>query len=156
MSDTLSAAQLREIHQALIEIVSAMNRPQRDEALVREAGVSLDRALFKLLVAVERLGPIGVVELADRVGLDYTTISRQIAKLDELGFVARRRNASDRRVREAVITDQGKAMTDKIDAARVRMSGAVFEDWTEEDISHFVRLISRFAEAFREKPKEGT
>ena len=156
MSNTLSAAQLREIHQALIEIVSAMNRPQRDEALVREAGVPLDRALFKLLVAVERLGPIGVVELADRVGLDYTTISRQMARLDELGFVARRRNASDRRVREAVITDQGKAMTDKIDAARLRMSRAIFDNWTEEDISHFVRLISRFAEAFREKPKEGT
>jgi len=58
---------LRELHGALLEIVGVMNRPQRDEAMIREAGIALDRALFPLLVLVERLGPIGVVELADRV-----------------------------------------------------------------------------------------
>ena len=62
------SAQLRDLHGSLVEIVGVMNRPQRDEAMVREAGISLDRALFPLLVLVERLGPIGVVELADRVG----------------------------------------------------------------------------------------
>ena len=39
-----------------------------DEAMVREAGISLDRALFPLLVLVERVGPIGVVELAEGYG----------------------------------------------------------------------------------------
>lgn len=154
MQDSHRSAQLRQLHQALIEIVNALNRPQRDDELVREAGVSLDRALFKLLVAVERLGPIGVVELANRVGLDYTTVSRQMARLDELGLVARQGSASDGRVREAVVTEDGKAMTDRIDAARERMSRAVFDSWSEEDLSSFVRLISRFAEGFREDPKE--
>lgn len=129
-----------------------MNRPQQDEALVREAGVTLDRALFKLLVAVDRLGPIGVVELADRVGLDYTTISRQIAKLDELGLVARRGSAKDRRVREAVITSPGKEITDKIDSARERMSRELFDNWDEQDIADLVRLMSRLAAAFRAVP----
>lgn len=39
-----------------------MNRPQRDEAMIREAGIGLDRALFPLLVLIEKRGPIGVVE----------------------------------------------------------------------------------------------
>ena len=38
---------LRDLHGALIEIVSAMNRPQRDDDLMQEAGVTLDRALFR-------------------------------------------------------------------------------------------------------------
>ncbi len=46
----------------MLDIVAVMNRPQRDDALIREAGISLDRALFPLLVSVERFGPIGVVE----------------------------------------------------------------------------------------------
>ena len=77
-------------HEALIDIVSVINRPQRDEMFVREAGIPLDRALFPLLVVIERRGPIGVVELADRVGRDYTTVSRQVAKLESLGLVERR------------------------------------------------------------------
>ncbi|WP_368670236.1 MarR family winged helix-turn-helix transcriptional regulator [Pseudomonas gingeri] len=139
-------AQIRELHGALVEIVGVMNRPQRDEAMVREAGIALDRALFPLLVLVERLGPIGVVELADRVGRDYTTVSRQVAKLDSLGLVERQENANDRRVREAVITAKGKAMTDRIDAARERMGQGIFATWEHQDVADLVRLIRRFAD----------
>jgi DNA-binding MarR family transcriptional regulator len=78
---------LRQLHAALLDIVTVMTRPQRDEALTRAAGIPLDRALFPLLVAIERFGPIGIVEMADRVGRDYTTVSRQVAKLESLGLV---------------------------------------------------------------------
>lgn len=61
---------LRVLYGARINIVGAINRPQHDETMVREAGISLGRALFPLLVGIERLGPIGVVDLADRVGCD--------------------------------------------------------------------------------------
>ena len=104
---------------------------------------------------VERLGPIGVVELADRVGLAYTTVSRQIAKLESLGLVARQGSTTDRRVREAVISEAGKALTDKIDAARERMSLEILETWDEQDFADLVRLMCRFAEAFRDTPKGG-
>ncbi|QEN87246.1 winged helix-turn-helix transcriptional regulator [Labrys sp. KNU-23] len=137
---------LRELHGALIDIVSVMNRPQRDEAMVRAAGISLDRALFPLLVMVERLGPIGVVELADRVGRDYTTVSRQVAKLESLGLVDRQGSVADRRIREATITAKGKAMTDLVDAAREKMGRAIFAEWDESDVSELVRLMRRFAD----------
>lgn len=123
-----------------------MNRPQRDEAMVREAGISLDRALFPLLVMVERLGPIGVVDLADRVGRDYTTVSRQVAKLETLGLIDRQGSAADRRVREATITPKGKAMTDLVDGARERMGRAIFANWNQRDIEELVRLMRNFAD----------
>ncbi|WP_191486922.1 MarR family winged helix-turn-helix transcriptional regulator [Pseudomonas sp. FEN] len=139
-------AQLRELHGALVEIVGVMNRPQRDEAMVREAGIALDRALFPLLVLVERLGPIGVVELADRVGRDYTTVSRQVAKLESLGLVNRQESASDRRVRETVIAQKGKAMTDRIDEARERIGQAIFATWQPQEVADLVRLMRKFAD----------
>src|SRR5215470_15501508 len=110
--------QIRALHEALIDIVSVMNRPQRDEMMVREAGISLDRALFPLLVVIERRGPIGVVDLADRVGRDYTTVSRQVARLESLGLVERQAAATDRRVSQATVTAKGKAMTVAVDKAR--------------------------------------
>jgi DNA-binding MarR family transcriptional regulator len=152
--NTLTSIALRELHGALIDIVSVMNRPQRDEAMVREAGIALDRALFPLLVMVERLGPIGIVDLAERVGRDYTTVSRQITKLEDLGLVERRASMTDRRVREAAITGNGKALTDKIDVAREAMARMIFGEWPEQDVGDLIRLMRRFADAVKDEPEE--
>jgi DNA-binding MarR family transcriptional regulator len=141
------SGQLRELHGSVLDIVATMNRPQRDEMLIREAGIRLDRALFPLLVGIERFGPIGVVELADRVGRDYTTVSRQVAKLESLALVTRQESMADRRVREASIAPEGKAMTDRIDAARERIVRAAFADWEAPDFDALVRLMRRFADA---------
>ena len=153
VKNTHISRQIRELHGALIEIVSLMNRPQRDETLVQEAGIALDRALFPLLVGIERLGPIGIVELADRAGRDYTTVSRQVAKLETLGLVERRQSAADRRVNEAAVTPKGKAMTDKIDAARERMALAVFANWDSHEVDELVRLMRKFADAMGNEPE---
>jgi DNA-binding MarR family transcriptional regulator len=152
VQNTHISAQLRELHGAVMDIVGAMNRPQRDEALMREAGIPLDRALFPLLVSIERFGPIGVVELADRVGRDYTTVSRQVAKLEVLGLVERQENSADRRVREAVVSVKGKAMTERVDAARDRIGRAIFKTWDARDIDELARLMRKFADAMKEDP----
>lgn len=154
MHNTLTSQLLRDLHGSLIDIVSVMNRPQRDAVMVREAGIALDRALFPLLVMVERLGPIGIVDLADRVGRDYTTVSRQVTKLEGLGFVERRSTATDGRVREAVITASGKALTDKIDVTREAMARTIFADWADQDVTDLVRLMRRFADAVQNDPAE--
>jgi len=152
VQNTHISARLRELHGAVLDIVGAMNRPQRDDALIEEAGIPLDRALFPLLVSVERLGPIGIVELADRIGRDYTTVSRQIAKLESLGLVERRENPADRRVREAAVSRKGKAMTGRIDAARDRIGRAVFAAWDPRDVDDLARLVRKFADAMNDAP----
>lgn len=151
VQNTHIRSQLRQLHGALLEIVGVMNRPQNDERMVREAGIALDRALFPLLVGIERFGPIGVVEIAERVGRDYTTVSRQVAKLESLGLVKRQENSADRRVKEAVITPKGKAMTDLVDAARERIGLTIFQTWDTEEVAAFVRLMSKFADAVKER-----
>jgi len=145
---------LRELHGAVIDIVGVMNQPQRDHALLHEAGVALDRALFPLLVLVERLGPIGVVELADHAGRDYTTVSRQVGKLESLSLARRRENAADRRVRQVAVTAAGKKMTARIDAARERLGSAIFETWNRQDLQSLARLLRRFADAIKAAPAD--
>ena len=152
VQNTRISEQIRVLHSAMIDIVGVMNRPQRDEALIRAAGIKLDRALFPLLIGIERLGPIGVVELADRAGRDHTTVSRQVAKLESLGLVKRQESTADRRVREAVVTPQGKAMTHRVDQARERIGRAIFESWDQKDIADLVRLLRRFADALLDPP----
>jgi len=146
VQNTHIGRQLRDLHAAMLDLVSLMNQPQRDATLLAAAGIPLDRALFPLLVGIERRGPIGVVDLADSVGRDYTTVSRQVAKLESLGLVARRGRPADRRVREATVTPAGKAMTDRLDAARERLGRAIFATWETHDIDELARLMRKFAD----------
>lgn len=156
MQDTHMSARMKALHGALVSIASVMNRPRNDERLIAAAGIKLDQALFRLLVVIERLGPIGVVDLAERLGRDYTTVSRQLAKLEGMELVTRRGNAQDRRIREALIAPKGKAMADCLDAARERMANKIFGDWPEEDVADLVRLMTRFAAALERLESPGS
>jgi DNA-binding MarR family transcriptional regulator len=147
--------EIRELHRTLVDLVGLMNRPQRDSALLQEAGVSLDRALFPLLIVIEHKGPIGVVELSELVGRDYTTVSRQVTKLRGLGLINRRPSKTDSRMRELSITAKGKDMTSAIDAARERMATALFAKWSKRDLQELARLMRRFADDFRSLPAPG-
>lgn len=138
-------AELRDIHAAMMDLVGFLNRPQADDVLLREAGVSLDRALFPLLVRIERKGPIGVVDLADHAGRDHSVVSRQVAKLESLGLVERRPGA-DKRVREAVVTEKGRELTDALDAARQRLVGPMLDKWSAQDRRDLARLLRRFVD----------
>lgn len=146
VQDTHISERFGELHAALLSIVDAMNRPENDKRLIGEASISLDRALFPLLVRIARLGPIGVVDLAARVGRDYTTVSRQVAKLQSIGLVKRQAGSDDRRVHESVVTAEGKAMIDALDAARERLARTFFSKWNKRDFEELVRLVVRFAE----------
>jgi len=138
--------ELLQLREALLDITGVLNRPQPDSALIALAGVDLDRALFPLLVRVERRGPLGIGELADLCGRDYTTVSRQIAKLESLGLVGRQVNARDARIKEAVITEPGRVMTRALDRAREKVMTSVLADWDKTDVVDLARLLRRLAD----------
>lgn len=146
--NTRKTSTFDDLHDTLLALVGAFNRPQRDEIMIKNSGIKLDRALFPLLVLVGRFGPMGVGELADRVGRDYTTVSRQIAKLEQTGLARRQKNEKDKRINEAVITPEGKVMTDKIDQMRARIYGSIFQNWPNDESVELERLLKKFMNDF--------
>jgi DNA-binding MarR family transcriptional regulator len=138
--------EVRQLHNTLIDLVGFMNRPQRDTALIQEAGISLDRALFPLLMGIQRHGPVGIVELAELAGRDHTTVSRQVAKLESLGLITRQSSKADKRIRAAVISAKGREMAAALDQARERLATEVLANWTKKDLQDLVRLMRRFAD----------
>jgi DNA-binding MarR family transcriptional regulator len=86
------------------------------------------------------------------VGRDYTTVSRQIAKLDGLGLIHRRLSKTDSRVREAIIALKGKEMAGAIDSARERMATMLFAKWSQSDLQDLARLMRRFADDLQSLP----
>jgi DNA-binding MarR family transcriptional regulator len=136
---------LLQLREALLDLTGVLNRPQPDAALIAMAGVDLDRALFPLLARVERRGPLGIGELAELCGRDYTTVSRQITKLEGMGLVARRVNGRDARIKEAVLTQKGRVMTNALDGAREKLVTSLLAKWDPREVAELARLLRRFA-----------
>jgi len=138
--------EMYELHDALLDLTGVLNRPQPDAALISLAGVDLDRALFPLLVCAGRKGPLGIGELAELCGRDYTTVSRQITKLESMELVVRQANEHDARIREVVVTEKGREMTTALDAAREKIMTSLLAEWDKNDVAQLARLLRRLAD----------
>ncbi len=138
---------------AMMDLVGFLNSPRQDDVLLKAAGVRLDRALFPLLVRIGRAGRVNVGELADQVGRDPSTISRQIAKLEHLGLVERL-EGSDRRTRAAQITARGEQVMASLATAREAALEKVVGGWTPDERETLARLTRRFVDGLRDGGNE--
>jgi DNA-binding MarR family transcriptional regulator len=134
-----------EIHAVLLQLHGYMNRPDLDQAFLARAGVKLDRALFPLLTRIELSHPIGVVELANLVGRNHSTVSRQVAKLEALGLVKRRAADGDQRVRLLKPSAAGRKMLGQFGVARRKFLNDRLDGWTEAERSTLLDLLRRFS-----------
>jgi DNA-binding MarR family transcriptional regulator len=144
-----SAHNYDALAQALIDLVGMLNSPRQDEVLLKEAGVSLDRALFPLLVRIGASSTLKVTDLAAQVGRDHSTVSRQTARLEDLGLIKRRPGRADQRAREAVITADGRRLVQAITKARRRLLDKLLGDWSATDLEAIAQLNRRLADAMR-------
>ena len=130
-----------------MDMVGIINRPEPDAAVLAEAGVQLDRALFPLLSRLGLHAPISVVELGLVAGKDHSTVSRQVAKLEALGLVARTPAGGDQRVRLLAPTAKGEAMLEKLRIARRVLVARWFSDWNQDDKARLLDLLQRTLKA---------
>ena len=73
---------------------------------LRPAG--LHRSQFSVLGMVKKHGPIAVSELATRLVMDRTTLTRNLNPLETAGWVKRRADGEDARVKLVEITGTGE------------------------------------------------
>ncbi len=138
------------IASALIDLTGCLNSPRQDDFLLREAGVSLDRALFPLLARLSAARPLSVAQLAEQAGRDPSTVSRQLAKLEQLGLIKRPSTKEDMRVRAATITKVGLRTLTAITEARRRLLEELIRDWSADERRVFPQLVQRLAGAMKE------
>ena len=132
-----------ELHAILLQVAGVMNRPDVDARFLARTGLKLDRALFPLLSRIGHAGPIGAVELAALVGRDHSTVSRQTAKLEELGLIERRPDTGDGRVRLLQPSAAGRKMLATFARTRRKMLEEHFRDWSAQERTQLLRLLKK-------------
>ncbi|MBM7770849.1 DNA-binding MarR family transcriptional regulator [Actinokineospora baliensis] len=103
----------------------------------------LDSASYALLVHLSGIAPVRAADVVELTGLDKSTVSRQIARLEELALIERVADPSDGRARLVQLTDTGAARLAEVRADRRVRLRATLSDWPTEDIEEFSRLLGR-------------
>src|SRR5205807_9957238 len=93
---TDTSPELTQIERGLSTIVRWGNLPRVRERFTAVAGMDLERASYSVLFRLEE-GPARLSDLAQRAGVDISTLRRQIHHLHAAGPAARSVTAADRR-----------------------------------------------------------
>ena len=93
------------------------------ERLLR-LGISM--AQLHILYTLQRSGEMPMSRLADHLNVSVSNATGLIDRIEERGFIERRRVAEDRRIVLIRVTDAGRRMLDEVDAVSTDLLRGVF------------------------------
>ncbi|ARF57151.1 MarR family winged helix-turn-helix transcriptional regulator [Streptomyces gilvosporeus] len=111
---------------------------------VGQARNSMDRAAYLLLNRLDQEGPMGVKALAAGMGIDSSTVTRQVAPLVDSGLVSRATHPEDGRAVVLELSERGHTRLEEVRASRRALMALVTEDWSEGERDAFCALLTRF------------
>src|SRR3954447_20877173 len=113
-----------------------------DEAL---RPVGLNNWQFTLLVMLNRPSPLTVNGLAEELGMDRTTTTKNLKPLERRGLLEIRQDEKDARVRRIVLTDAGSALLAKAFCHWQAANDAVAGSLKGEDLPRIYAALETIA-----------
>jgi DNA-binding MarR family transcriptional regulator len=106
-----------------------LNRKSSADLFRMVAELDSSFSQVKMLFLLED-GEHSVKEIAERLGLSLPAASRAVDGLIQRGYVSRRESATDRRSRLVALTDDGRAVVDRVLRARLQTLEAFADELT--------------------------
>lgn len=126
------------------------NGPARIRAA--RSGVALGRTAQRLLWFILTEGPLRVSDLARVAGTTDPIASRQIARLEEAGFVERAPSHDDGRVVVVRATTAGRRAAKRLRQATDEIFREQMQGWSGSDLAALAGLVERLASDLRRAP----
>jgi DNA-binding MarR family transcriptional regulator len=119
-----------------------------------ELGSKLTPSKVRALALIAESGGLRIGELADRVGVDDTTATRMVDRLEELGVAERQGAEGDRRATLVGLTDKGRELTAGVAAQRQLFFCDVLEALEPDEREQLVHLTAKAALVLRTRSEE--
>ncbi|MFJ9870764.1 MarR family winged helix-turn-helix transcriptional regulator [Streptomyces sp. NPDC101165] len=143
-----ASAEVIEIERALTRITYLATRARQHERLMALAGVPLDRAAVALLRQIADSEPLRPGELAQRLGVEASHVTRTVQQLQRSGYVTRVPDPDDRRAQRIELTDAGREAVARVREAGARGMQLALSDWQPEELRQLARLFHRMVDDF--------
>lgn len=116
---------------------------RRLEMTYRRRGYPMERAHY-LLLSLLLDGEKSSAELAEALGLDHSTIVRQVAAVEERGYATRVPHPRDGRSMLLRATAEAAAAVAAMRRTRCERLDRLLADWPEAEREQFGALLARF------------
>ena len=105
-----------------------------------QLSLTAPQAFHLLSIPVDGISMSG---LAKKLGLDTSTLTRNIQKLERLGFVRRGRDRNDKRVLEIHLADKGKEMVEKLEESLVDLNFSMMKYIELDDQENIPEMLEK-------------
>jgi len=112
-------------------------------SLLGTAAEMLSTTDITLLRAITAHGPVRASDLASWHGVDKSTVTPQVRRLQERGLVARQDDPADKRAALLTATDDGRRKLAEIDDIGVRLFERALDGWSGDDRRTLAALMQR-------------
>jgi DNA-binding MarR family transcriptional regulator len=124
--------------------------------LAGQLHADLDGAAYGLLVLLDDAGPLRASDVVARLGLDKSTVSRQVASLVALGLVDRAADPDDGRAQVLSTSPEGHRRLSRLRDARRERWEADLAGWETTDVATLAQLLGRLNRLGEEREAEST
>src|SRR3954469_23175148 len=138
---------IAEVEEQFTRLFNQVGTAMRDRA--SHIHPDLQPGGYKLLGMIVRSGPIHAGDLAAMLYTDKSVISRQVRILEEMGFVERQTDPTDRRASFLVATPEAIEKVNEVRAADQASLYRSLRRWGEEDVRRLAELLERLNEVAR-------
>lgn len=135
-------------YRVLIEAVARLQRVLREVGTELARDLDCPRATLSLLRLLDKVGELGIGDVAQHLHVDISVASRQASQLVESGYAERSTPdapGTDRRVRTVRLTERGRAFTAGTRAALDARAAAAFSAWTPAELAEASAVLERIA-----------
>lgn len=139
---------IASIEESVVTLVREATLPRLQERFVAEAGVAVERAGYHVLRTVAEQGQVRLGDLARELGVDSSTVSRQVRGLEIAGLLARSGDPADGRVARLELTAAGADALARLRSARHRLFAELLADWPAADRDTLAPLLARLVHDF--------
>ncbi|WP_303720961.1 MarR family winged helix-turn-helix transcriptional regulator [Malonomonas rubra] len=118
------------------------------EAINRKRKYPLERAHYLLLLHLnDNEQPQSIGDLANKLALDNSTVTRQINAMEKNGLIEKMANPSDGRSSLIVQSQLGKELVESMHELRIKRIGSALQDWTQNDIETLAALSEKLIQS---------
>jgi MarR family transcriptional regulator, organic hydroperoxide resistance regulator len=144
-SVAVSASKHRIYHR--LQLAAHRLQKAADRALLSAANVTTSQAA---VLAIVGGGPVMQRSVAKQLGLNESALTAMTSRLVLLGFLERKRDATDVRAWQLELTPDGRAVLKQIEKPFKRINQQIESILSAEDLAQLADYLQRIGEAFDE------
>jgi DNA-binding MarR family transcriptional regulator len=145
MLTNMNSDPITELEAELVDMWRRGRIQSRERA--RAIDPKLDPACYPLLAILAREEAVPMSALVAELGVEKSTLTRQIDAVVRLGLVERRPDPQDARARQVALTEPGRVQLTELRESAIAQWRERLSRWDPADVRQLTILLRRLAES---------